>query len=116
MLTTLSPSITHHIRAPRFQDMSHSTPETTNTYGGNSYLTNHTYLGTQNRRHTIYLDNNIQIMTNEDFTVKGHPGQVIGFIAHIHMSTPEMSLLPPTLLLATQKHHYMQETKFIKAI
>ena len=34
--------------------MSHSTPDTTNIYGGNGHLTNHMYQGPQNRRHTYH--------------------------------------------------------------
>ena len=48
-LTTLSPSTTHLNMASRFQYMSHSMPETTNTYSRNCHFTNCTYQGTQNR-------------------------------------------------------------------
>ena len=68
-LTTPSPTTMHPNRAHRFKHMSHSTPNTTNMYGGNGYLTKCTYQETQNRRHTYHitqhhLDHEIQIMTN----------------------------------------------------
>ena len=53
-LTTLSPSKTHPNIANRSQCMLHSTAETTNTYGKNDHLTNCTYQGAQNRRHTYH--------------------------------------------------------------
>ena len=53
-LTTLSSSTTHPNRANRFQHMSHSMPNTTNTYGVNSHFTNFIYQGTQNRRPTYH--------------------------------------------------------------
>ena len=51
-----------------------------------------------------HLDHQIQILTNKAFITEGHPGQVIGFTALIHMSTLIMSFIPPTLLLVTWKH------------
>ena len=53
MQTTPSPLAKHTNGAYGFQHMSHSTPETS-MYGGNCYLTNHAYQGTQNRRYTYH--------------------------------------------------------------
>ena len=58
------------------------------------------------------LDHPIQIMTNEAF-IRGSPRSSNWFI---YMNTPIMSFIPPTLLLATQKHHNMQEAQFIRTI
>ena len=119
MLTTLSPSATHPNRAHRFQQMLHSIPDTTNTYGGNSHLTNHPYQGTQNRRHsycTVPFGSSHTYYNQWGFTIEGHPGQVIGFTAGINKSTSVISFIPSILLLATWKHHHMQEAQLIKAI
>ena len=51
---TLSPLTRHPYIVDRFQHMSHSTPETTNTYSGNDHFTNCTYQGTQNSKQTYY--------------------------------------------------------------
>ena len=48
-----------------------------------------------------HLDHHIQIVVNEAFTIEGHPDQVIGSIALIHMNTPIIPFMPPRLLLAT---------------
>ena len=53
-LTTPNPLTTHPYMANRFQHMSHSMPETTNTCCGNSCFTNCMYHGTQYRRHTYH--------------------------------------------------------------
>ena len=60
-----------------------------------------------------HLHNQIQIVTNDAFTIECHPGQVIGFTVLIHMTTQIMLIIPLTLLLTTQKHHNMQEAEFI---
>ena len=54
-----------------------------------------------------YFDHQIQIVTNEAFIIEGHLGQVIGFTAFINISTPITSVIPPKLLLVTQKHHHI---------
>ena len=78
-------------------NMLYSMPDTTNTYGENVHLTNHTYQGLQNRRHMSitqhHLDHQVQIMSNEDFTIKGHSGQLFGFIAPMYMNTLMMSFM-----------------------
>ena len=63
-----------------------------------------------------HLDHLIQIATIETFTIEGQTGHVISFTGLFHLSTALMSLLPPTLPLATWKHHHMPEKEFIKAI
>ena len=63
-----------------------------------------------------HLDHQIQIVTNEAFIIEGHLGQVIDFMALIHVSTSVMSFLPPTLLLVTKKHHHMLAEQFMRAI
>ena len=40
-----------------------------------------------------------QHLNNEAFTAEGHPGQVTGFTALLHVSTTVMSSIIPTLLL-----------------
>ena len=62
------------------------------------------------------LDQHIQVVTNKVFTIEGHPGQVIGFIMLIHVSTPIISFISPTLLLAIKKHHNTTQEQFMKAI
>ena len=42
-------------------------------------------------------------MTDEAFTLEGHPCQIIGFTALFHVHTPITSFIPPTLLLETQQ-------------
>ena len=54
-----------------------------------------------------HLVHQIQTMLNEAFTIEGHPCKVIGFIALNHVNTSMMSFMPPTLLLAIQKHYHM---------
>ena len=61
-----------------------------------------------------HLDDHIQIMVNEDFTVEGQPGQIIGFITLINVITPGMCFMPSSLLLATQKHHHMPGEQFMR--
>ena len=66
--------------------MSHSSPDTTHTCGGNGHLTNHTYQGIQiadtpTTQH--YLGNQIQNITSEAFIIEGHPGQVIGCLSYL---------------------------------
>ena len=56
-----------------------------------------------------HLDYHILIVTNKAFITDGYPGHVIGFTALIYMNILIMSFIPPKLLLATLKHHYMQE-------
>ena len=63
-----------------------------------------------------HLGCHIQTVTSEAFTIEGHPGQVIGFKALSHVNTPIMSFMPPTPLLATQKHYHMPGEQFMRAI
>ena len=63
-----------------------------------------------------HLDHQIHIVTNEAFIIEGQTGQVIHFTALIHVSTPIMSFILPTLLLVTWKHHQIQGKQFIRAI
>ena len=53
-----------------------------------------------------HLDNHIQIVTNEAINIKVQAGQVIDFITLIHRNIPTF-FMPPTLLLAIWKFHYM---------
>ena len=63
-----------------------------------------------------HLDDQIKIITNEAFIIEDHPGQIIGLKALIHLSTPIMSFISPTLLLITQKHHHMPGEQFTRTI
>ena len=63
-----------------------------------------------------HLGHHVQIITNEAFTIGGHPGKIIGFTALSYVSTPIMSFISPTLLLATWEQHHMPEEQFMRAI
>ena len=54
MLTKLNTSSLLNT-ANRFQQMSHTMPETTYTYCGDGHFTNHMYQGNQNRRYTYHI-------------------------------------------------------------
>ena len=43
-----------------------------------------------------HLDHQIEIVSNEAFSIEGHPVQVIGFTIVIYMGTPIMSFIPST--------------------
>ena len=55
-------------------------------------------------------------MINDTSIIEGHPVQVTGFTALFHVSTPLMTFFPPTLLLATWKHHHMPGEQCIREI
>ena len=63
-----------------------------------------------------HLDNKIELVTKEAFTIEDDQGQVISFTALIHVSTLIMFFIPPTLLLERQKHHHMPGEQFTRAI
>ena len=70
-LTTLSPSATHANRTHSFQHMFHRMSEN-NMYGGNGCLTNHTHHELKIEDIPItqdHLDNHIEIVINEAFTI-----------------------------------------------
>ena len=74
-------------------------PETMNTYGRYGHFTNNTYQGTQiedthNRPH--HSDHQIQHIHNMAFTIVGHPSQLAGFTALLHLSTQIMSSITTT--------------------
>ena len=98
--------------------MPHSMPVTTNTYGCNGHLTNHTYQGTNIG--DIFITNtlgyHIQVMINMALNTEGQPGQVIGLPALTHVISPRMFSILLTLLLVTMKHHHMPGKKFMRAI
>ena len=43
----------------------------------------------------------MQHVANKAFIIEGHLGQVTGFAAPVHISTPIVSFIPLTLLLVT---------------